>query len=425
MMPVSVSVVLRDRTLRLLTIGRALRSFSQGYLGIIVPLYMTMLGYSVAQVGLFVTVWAGAGALLTVASGFLGDRYGRKPLLVTFSLFAALAGLAFAFDAPLWVLLLAGALGTIGRGGGPASGGAFGPYYPVEQALIAERARDADRNRIFGAFSFFGAIAGAAGTLVTHLPAAAARWQAAPLPAGYRDVFLLTTALGIAMTAVALALEESRVSPRAGAVERRSLGRPTLRLLGQFAITNATNGLAVGFLGPMLVLWFHLRYGATESQIGTIYFVVALVAAIPYLNVGRIVSLIGGAVRMVVALRVLSCFLLAAVPFMPALWLAGLVYAVRMLFNVATLPVRQSYLMGVLPAEERSRGASVANLPSQVFSTVGPAIAGVILHEWWIGAMLEIASVLQLLNAALYWSFFHAAAPPEERVAEVVAESPK
>jgi hypothetical protein len=52
---------------------------------------------------------------------------------------------------------------------------------------------------------------------------------------------------------------------------------------------------------------------------------------------------------------------------------------------------------------------------SQVFSMVGPSIAGVLLHDFWIGTMLELASALQLANAALYWTFFRNRPPPEEQ----------
>jgi hypothetical protein len=74
--------------------------------------------------------------------------------------------------------------------------------------------------------------------------------------------------------------------------------------------------------------------------------------------------------------------------------------------------------MGVVPPEERSRSAAISNVPSQGMSMVGPAVAGVIIRELWIGWMLELAALLQLVNAGLYWHFFRDIKPPEERPGE-------
>lgn len=410
--------IARDRTLLFLTVGRCLRSFTQSYLGVLVPLYLAFRGASTGEIGIVVTVWAAGSALLGAAAGFIADRYGRKRVLAGFSALTILAALIFFAGAPIWALAIAGALGTIGRGGGPAAGGAFGPFYSAEQALIAGRAPAQLRNHVFAAFSSAGAFAGAAGFVLTGIPALFARAHLGPPLDAYRTAFALTAVLAavLLLTVIPIAETAPARSPHAAA-RGRALSKPARGFLFRLAVTNATNGLAVGFLGPMLVLWFHLRYHAQADQIGAVYLCIALASAIAFNFAGGLVRRIGGAVRMIVSLRVGACALLALLPFMPSLWLAGAVYLVRMLFNSVTVPVRQSYVMGIVAVEERSRVASLSNLPSQFFSMVGPSIAGVLLRETWLGTMLEIASALQLLNASLYWRFFHALLPPEEREA--------
>ena len=78
-----------------------LRSFNQAYLGVITPIYLLARGASAAEVGVLVTVWAAGSAVLGLAAGFLGDRFGRKTVLVGFSALSAVAALAFYFDLPL------------------------------------------------------------------------------------------------------------------------------------------------------------------------------------------------------------------------------------------------------------------------------------------------------------------------------------
>ncbi len=384
-----------------LYLGRVLRSFTQSYLAVLVPLYLLERGASPTTVGILVACWAGGSAILAVLAGFLADRFGRKYVLAVFGAFTAVAAIAFALDAPLWVLAIAGALGTIGRGGSPASGGAFGPYFSAEQALIAELSDANDRTATFARLGSIASFAGAIGFLVTsvHIDA--------------RVVFYATSLAGIALALSALPIPERR-APRSERTVVR-LSPQSLRLLKRLAITNTTNGLAVGFLGSMLVLFLHLRYGASQSQIGFLYFVIAIAVSVAGLFVPGIVRRIGGAVRTVVALRTASCALLALMPFMPTFALCGAVYLIRMLFNATTISVRQSYVMGVVAPNERARVASLSNLPSQVSSMVAPALAGAIIEHLWIGTMLEAAALLQLLNAALYQRFFSAIRPPEER----------
>lgn len=390
-------------SLRYLSLGRMLRSFNQAYLGVITPIYLLSRGATAAEVGVLVTVWASGSALLGLGAGFISDRFGRKLVLAIFSVLGALAALAFYFDMPIWLLGLAGALGTIGRGGGPGSGGAFGPFYSAEQALVAEHVDQQTRTRVFAAFSMIGAIGGAFGFLLTY-------------EREYRIVYLVAFAISLLLLLSVIPIRESAHHAQPHSRPKVApLSKRTRSIVLRFMITNATNGLAVGFLGPMLVLWFHLRYHAPADQIGTIYMIIGFCTIASYSVVGHVVERIGGAVRTVVSLRIVSCALLATLAFMPTVWFAGAVFLVRVLVNSMTLPVRQSYVMGIVAPHERSRVASISNVPSQFASMVGPSIAGVMLHSVWIGAMLEVAATLQLLNAALYWTFFRRTRPPEER----------
>jgi MFS family permease len=401
--------------LRYLMAGRALRSVTQGYLAIVVPLFLIQLGYNSVHVGALLTVAAGTGALLTALVGFAADRYGRKPLLVVLGLLTAGGAAVFALSSSYPLLVVAGALGTIGRGGGAASGGAFGPYYPAEQALIAEHSRDAARTTVFAGLSLVGVLAAALGSTFAALPRLLAATAIGTRMDGFRAVFWLTALLGLAMAVVVLPIRERPPAAEPDAARHTPPLSPATRgLLARFAVTNAVNGLAVGFLGPILSLWFHLRYGVGAAEIGVLYFAINLAAIIPYLGVPWITRRLGGAVRTVVAVRLISGSMLAVIPLMPTFVLAGAIYLVRMLVNAVSVPVRQSYVMGIVPGPERSRMAALSNLPARVFAMLGPVTAGVMLRTMWLGVPLELASGLQLGYAWLYWRFFRNVRPPEE-----------
>jgi len=401
--------------LRYLMAGRALRSLTQGYLGIIVPLYLVHAGYSAFAIGALLTLAAAGSAAQTALIGFVADRWGRRPVLVGLGFLSAASGVVFAVTTRYVPLLIAAILGTVGTGGGVGSGGGFGPYYPAEQALIAEHAGDRDRTAVFSGLSFIGVLAASAGAALAGVPHLLLVSGFGTRIEGYHLLYWLCAVAGVAMAVVILPVRETLAPPSTGGHGKSApLSGRTRRLLLRFSIANTLNGLAVGFLGPILALWFHLRYGVNAAQLGVLYFVINLVTVLPYLGVPWITRRLGGVVRTVVAVRIVSALLLAVIPLMPTFVLAGGVYLVRMLANAVSIPARQSFVMGIVAPTERSRMAALSNLPSRVSSLAGPVLVGVMVQVMWIGVPLEIASALQAVYAWLYWRFFREVRPPEE-----------
>ncbi len=435
-----------DRDLLLLFGGRAVRSISQSFLAIVVPLYLARLGYSAVQIGVLFSAGAIASALLATAVGLLSDRLGRKTLLILIALLSVGGGLAFALSGSFIVLVVAGALGTIGRGGGAGSGGAAGPFAPAEQALIGEHAGDEARTSAFGVVSFVGVLAGAAGSLLALVPAALKAVAGTSLLDGYRVLFLLSALLGVALALVIAPVREHRSAPasekgsetakvarsagppapqiEAHSSDRASddaadrpgplgLSRSSWKVIWRFMVTNATNGLAIGVLGPFVVYWFYRRFGADAAEMGVLFFVINLAGAVPDLFASRFARRLG-AVKAVVATRSVSVVLLAIMAIMPSFALAAAIYLVRMVVNTLANPIRQSYLMGIIDPRDRSSAAGLSNLPSQVGAAVSPSIAGYLMQEVALAVPLELAAVLQGINAILYYLFFRDIHPPEE-----------
>ncbi|QBD78094.1 MFS transporter [Ktedonosporobacter rubrisoli] len=418
-----------NRDLTLLFSGRGLRSLAQSYLAIIVPLYLARLGFDAIHLGILFTASAIASALLAASVGMLSDRFGRKLLLILISLLMTFGGIFFALSGNFIVLVIAGALGTIGRGGGAGSGGAWGPYYPAEQALIAEHVNDVQRTHVFGALSFVGVIAGALGSLLAVIPGLLQTYLSTSLLTGYRILFLLTAVIGVAMALVVVPVREQRhiaTREKALSTDARPLTthsasrtnfmgvtRSSWNLLWRFMVTNTTNGLAIGVLGSFMTYWFFRRYGVDAAQLGALFFIINIAAAIPYLLAGNLARRLG-AVRTIVITRTISVILLAFIAFMPTFFLAATLYLIRMIANTLSNPVRQSYLMGIIPRQERASAAGLANFPSQVAAAISPSFAGYLMQQVALDLPLEFAAIMQALNVILYYWFFRNIHPPEE-----------
>ncbi len=421
-----------SRDLACLFAARALRSFAIGYLGIILPIYIADLGYDAVHLGMLFSISGMTGALLAICIGVLGDRFGRKPFIIIIALMMAVGALGLSLAHNFVLMVAAAAFGTIGYPGGAGGGGGWGPYYPAAQSLVAEHSGDADRTTVFGVLSFVGVTAGALGSLTAALPSLLHRTAGLSMLTGFRLLLLLTALIAVLMALVVMPVREVRrkgvsryrpdrnPQPSASSVsagppvhKRLGLSRDSWRLVSRFMITNATNGLAAGMMGPFVVYWFYRRFGASAAELARLFFFINILASIPYLVIGPFSRRVG-LVNTVTLSRGASAVMLAFVVAMPTYPLAAALYVARVVVAVFSVPVRQSFLMGVIEPSERSSAAGFSNTPSQVTQSLSSFSAGWLIQHIALSMPLVLASVLQALNATLYYLFFRNVRPPEE-----------
>ncbi|HUX88625.1 MAG TPA: MFS transporter [Chloroflexota bacterium] len=406
--------------LRWITASRAARSVSQGYLSVIVVLYLLQLSFNAVSLGELFTIGAIISSLLTVLVSLLADQYGRKPFLIIFPLLTVVAGIVFISTRNFWILVAAASLGTLGRAGGAGGAGTGGPFYPAQQALIADHAPNNARNSVFAAFSLTDTLASTVGSLLAGIPDLLvnnAQWTSVD---SYKPLFVLTSILGLVTALAILPVHDPfRRRQKADGKSRSFLPRRSRNVIGRLAITNLVNGFGVGFFAPFITYWFNARFGSGPGTLGILFAIVNLGATVPYLLAPRLARRLG-IVRAVVGVRLLGVILLGLLPIMPTFSLAATIYFFRMISQRLSIPLRQSYSMGVVDKEERSAAAGISNLPSQVSSAVSPLISGYIFENLSLELPFEIAAVLQLINAALFYSLFRNIRPPEEtaRLAE-------
>ncbi|WP_192847724.1 MFS transporter [Sulfobacillus thermosulfidooxidans] len=402
-----------SQNLKWLYANRALRSFATAFLTVIFPLYLAVSGYSAARIGMVLTLSGIISVLLLAGVGIFGDKVGRKRAIIILSLLSFLGSLVMATSRDFWFIVLASGLGGVGKGGGAGSGGSWGPLFPAEQPLLAEAVSPENRTKVFGRISFVGVLAGALGSLVAAVPELlheqGISWQTS-----YQLLFGFSAVLSIFMVMVAWPIRESR-SPHAMRSPEADESVPinVKQLTGRLGLTNALNGLGFGFLGPLLTYWFYRRYGAGPAELGTLYTIINLATAMPYLLSSKISQYLG-AVRAVTYTRTISIVWLALMPFMPTFWLAGLSYLLRMVFNSLGMPARQSYAMGVADKRYRSRVAAFSNLPSQLTSMLSPVIGGSEM-ESFLDFPIYGAVFFMTLNVLAYYFAFRHIVPPEEQ----------
>lgn len=410
-----------SRNVAVLTCARIPMSATRALAGVVVPIYLALIGFSAVELGeLFLTA-ALATTVISGMSGPVSDRFGRRVFLVGVPMLTALAAVIFAFTTRPALLFAGAALGAFGRGAG-AGAGAVGPYQPVESAAVAESTAARWRNAAFGRLFAASSVGALAGGLLATL-AGAAHLRAAAALGAYRPVFLIAAVLSAGTALLGLAVREPvhLTAGRAPGTGKRPGGgirfpRRSLPLLVRLWVTNTVNGAAVGMFGPFVTYWFFRRFGAGPAQLGLLYAAINAVTVASGLSAAGVARRIG-LLRSIVLVRGVQALLLVPMVMAPTLWAAGAVYLVRMGVQRIALPLRQSFVLAAADPGELASVAALSNVPGQLASAGAPVAAGYVFEELSLTLPFVIAAALQSLNALLYWAFFRSVRPPEEEPA--------
>ena len=397
----------RDATLLLLT--RSVRSFSDGFVSVLLAGYLTQLGFSSARVGAVATATLLGTALATLLAGALADRAGRRRTLTLGALLACATGAAFAASSDFVPIMVIAVAGTLNPSAGDVS-----VFLPVEQAILPQTVDGSRRTRLFARYNLAGALAAAAGALFAGAPTLVARHSGWDGLDAMRAMFVLYALLAlvnvVAYRALSRAAEPAGEQRRAAPLQR-SRGT-VLRLSGLFAIDAFAGGFIVQ---SMLALWLFRRYGLSLDQAALIFFAAGICTAFSFLVAARIADRIG-LIKTMVFTHLPSNVLLVLVALMPNAGLAIAMLLARQSLSQMDVPTRQSYTMAVVDPEERAAAASVTGVARSVSSAGSPFLAGALLGATTFGWPLIIAGSLKAAYDLLLLRQFGAVKPAEELV---------
>jgi MFS family permease len=392
----------RDR--RLVLWCRGLRAFGDGYVSILLPVYLAERGFDAFAVGAVSTATLLGSALLTLALGFVAHRIPRRSALLAASLLMIGTGLGFAGVHGLWPLLLIAFVGTLNPSSGDVS-----VFLPLEHTVLAQSAPGAERTAVFARYAFIGSVVGAIGTLAAGL----VDWLG---PALGRSVvvdalFALYGALGLASFVL-----YRRLSPlveASGDEPPSALGPSRRRVYGLaalFSLDSFGGGLV---LNSLLALWLFQHFGVNVALTGAIFFVTGLCSAFSYLAAVPLARRFG-LVNTMVFTHLPSNVFLILVAFAPNLWTAFSFLALRSLLSQMDVPTRSSYVMAVVQPGERPAAASVTAVPRSLASAAAPLLSGWLLGLSAFGWPLVVAGALKGAYDLILLRLFARVRPPEE-----------
>jgi MFS family permease len=395
-----------DANAKRLIYARALRAIADGYVSILLPAYLLLLGLDAFEVGVLTTATLLGSASLTLFAGLVTNRFGhRRPLLAAAGLMVA-TGLGFAGLQAFWPLLLIAFVGTMNPSTGDVS-----VFLPLEQSLLAQSVSDQHRTALFVRYSLAGSLMGAAGTLLAALPDLVVGWSGATLLQIMQGMFLLYTAIGLAGAMIYRRIEEQPFAHGESRSEPLGPSRGIVyRLAALFSIDAFAGGLVVQ---SILVLWLFQTFGMSVSAAATLFFWSNLLSAVSYLAAVPLANRIG-LIRTMVFTHLPSNLCLVAVPFVSSLPVVIALLLLRSLLSQMDVPTRNSYVMAVVTPRERPAAASLTSVPRSLASGIGPVISGYLIMLSGFGWPLLAAGLLKSgYDLALLAMFSHVR-PPEE-----------
>jgi MFS family permease len=389
-----------------LMLARGLRAFADGYVSLLLPLYLIALGMDAFQVGAIATATLLGSGMLSLAVGTQAYRFRYRSLLLAAAATMAVTGIGFASLSDFWPLAVVAFVGTLNPSSGDVS-----IFLPLEHALLSQLATNEERTAVFARYSLVGALVGAVGALFAAMPEMiAGMLHIERLPA-MRAMFVLYAAVGLATMLIYRSLPHAVVQSQQSAAPLRESRRTVLRLAALFSLDSFAGGFVVQSL---VALWLFHRFQLSPLAAGTIFFWTGLLSACSQLVAVRVARRFGLVNTMVFTHLPANVFLVL-VPFMPSLAPAVVLLFLRSALSQMDVPTRSSYVMAVVPPEERAAAASITSVPRSLASSISPMLAGQLLSVSGFGWPLVVAGMLKITYDLLLLAMFRSVKPPEER----------
>ncbi|MGH7314467.1 MAG: MFS transporter [Candidatus Rokuibacteriota bacterium] len=373
------------REIALVCAAKTARTFCYGFLGILLPVYLTELGVGAAGVGVAVTLTLAASAALTWAVRRPAERYGARAALLGLAALTMVGGLLLLASRHPWLVVLGAMLGNVAVGSGET-----GPFLTIEQVVIARAVTGQRRTAVFSVYNLIGYGAAGLGAAV------------AGVASNYQTLFLVFVAGTILQLAVYWRL------PAGPGVANVRAAAPLVSapLIRRMAVLFSLDSFAGGFVLQSLIAYFlHTRFGLTLADLGLVFLAAQLLTAASLLLAAPLAHRFGLLPTMVVS-HLISNVLLIAIAVAPSAAVAIALLLGRQLLSQIDVPTRQAYVMAVVEDHEREAAASLTTLTRTVAQAVSPALTGWTMQALAMGAPFVLGGGLKMLyDLLLYFTF--------------------
>jgi MFS family permease len=390
-----------------LLIAKGLRAFGDGYVSLLLPLYLVELGLRPFQVGIIATITLIGSGLLTLAVGLHAWRFHYRSLLLVASALMAGTGFGFFVFTSFWPLMVVALVGTLNPSNGDVS-----VFLPLEHSVLAKLIGDRQRTAVFARYSLMGALLGATGSLASALPPAIAGVTGMVSANVIRLMFIFYALIAGAAGLIYRGLPKTL---SAAAPQQKAPLHESKRMVYTLAALFSLDAFGGGFVvQSMLALWLHQRFDTSMATAGVVFFWMGVLTAASYLVAVRIAGRFG-LLNTMVFTHIPSSVCLILLPFAPSLGYAIVLLSLRSALSQMDVPTRTSYVMAIVTPEERPAAASITSVPRSLAAAISPFLSGYLLGMSTFGWPLIVGGGVKVAYDMLLLAKFRKIRPPEEK----------
>ena len=398
---------------KLLLGARIVRTFSYGFLSVILAIYLKLIGFNDILIGVVLTATLVNSVFFNLFSSAYADRIGRRKILVIYAVLMIISSIIFFVTDNYVALIIAALVGTIN-----VTGSEVGAFLSLEQALLPQTVRDVQkRNSIFAIYNTVGTFAMSAGVLVSGLPSILQQHYGFDQIGAIKSLFLIYAACALVVLVIYLVLSKN-IEVKDGAPKSslsiKNISPKSRGIIAKMSSLFAVDSFGGGFVIQSIVsFWFYTRFGADLSTLSYIFAIAGVLTALSFMASTKLASKIG-LVNTMVFTHIPSNVLLIILAFAPTFSIAISLYFARMSISQMDVPTRQSYLMGVVHENERIPAATITNTSRNIAQAVSPSLSGIIIQALSLSAPFVFGGVLKIVyDVGLFFSF-RKIKPPEE-----------
>lgn len=395
---------------KLLLGARIVRTFSYGFLSVILAIYLKLVGFDDILVGIVLTSTLVNSVFFNLLSSAYADKIGRKNILIIYAALMIASSVIFFVTSNYVALVIAALVGTIN-----VTGSEVGAFLSLEQAILPQTVSDIKkRNSIFAIYNAVGTFAMSVGVLLSGLPAILQNYGFDKIGA-IKSLFLIYAACAVVVLVIYLMLSKNiEVKENASGMSMKNISPKSKSIIWKMSSLFAIDSFGGGFVIQSIVsFWFYTKFGADLSSLSYIFAVAGVLTAVSYIASSKIASKIG-LVNTMVFTHIPSNVLLILLAFAPSLSIAVSLFFARMSLSQMDVPTRQSYIMGVVSENERIPAAVYTNTSRNISQAISPSITGIIIQTLSLSAPFVVGGVLKIVYDIGIFFSFRKIKPPEE-----------
>jgi MFS family permease len=397
---------------KLLLTARIVRTFSYGFLSIILAIYLKLMGFNEIFIGIVLTATLVNSVIFNLFASFYADKIGRKKILIIYAILMAISGAIFLVTNNYVALIASALIGTIN-----VTGTEVGAFLSIEQAILPQTVNDnRKRNSIFAIYNMVGTFAMSAGVLISGFPQLIQKLYGLNQVESIRILFLFYSICAVAVIGIYLFLSKKiELDPSiAKTASVRTISPKSKGVVAKLSSLFAIDSFAGGFVIQSIVsFWFFSKFGADLTTLSYIFSIAGALTAFSFLFATKIAYRIG-LINTMVFTHIPSNILLILLAFAPTFPIAIGIYLARMSLSQMDVPTRQSYIVAVVNEDERIAAASITNTSRNIAQAVSPSLAGAIIQSLSLSAPFVVGGLLKIVYDISVYVSFRKIKPPEE-----------